>query len=69
MTELLLKMCEQFPVLMAGVLLWALWVAGCVVERLARMVMVLVRGWPPAHLDADGEFHADLEAGEKGGDK
>jgi len=24
--------------------------------RLFRMVMVLLKGWPPAHLDADGDF-------------
>lgn len=24
-------------------------------SRLFRMVMVSIRGWPPAHLDADGD--------------
>lgn len=65
MAELLLKMCEQFPIVMAGVLICTMWMAGCVIERLARMAMVLVRGWPPAHLDADGDFHGDSEADEK----
>ena len=26
-----------------------------VTSRLSRTVCVLVRGWPPAHLDADGD--------------
>ncbi|MBR8073319.1 hypothetical protein KDX14_27720 [Burkholderia cenocepacia] len=27
-----------------------------IVSRLYRVVMVSTRGWPPAHLDADGDW-------------
>lgn len=29
-----------------------------IVNRLCRVVMVSIRGWPPEHLDADGDFWA-----------
>ncbi len=42
---------------------WALafcWSLGCMVIKLAnrvlRTVKVLCRGWPPEHLDADGDW-------------
>ena len=25
-------------------------------SRLFRMIMILFKGWPPSHLDADGDF-------------
>ena len=30
--------------------------AGKLVNRVFRMCMVLLRGWPPAHVDADGDW-------------
>jgi len=43
--------------------LWLLWgvvaiitTALTLVTRLYRLVMVSIRGWPPAHLDADGDW-------------
>ena len=41
----------------------ATWLIGCttsviakLIYRLFRVVTVTVRGWPPAHLDADGDW-------------
>ncbi|MBG0871866.1 MULTISPECIES: hypothetical protein [Burkholderia] len=31
-------------------------VAASIVSRLYRVAMVAARGWPPAHLDADGDW-------------
>lgn len=28
-----------------------------ILSRFFRMVMVLTKGWPPNHLDADGDFN------------
>lgn len=36
--------------------LCAIQLAGVIWGRLTRTIMVLARGWPPAHLDADGDF-------------
>jgi len=36
-------------------------------NRILRTIKVLVRGWPPEHLDADGDFQpveSEQEAGE-----
>lgn len=33
------------------------------VIRLFRMIKVLVRGWPPSHLDADGDWKPQPEEG------
>ena len=32
--------------------------SGCtqLISRLLRAMMVMVRGWPPEHLDADGDW-------------
>jgi hypothetical protein len=51
------------PYLALTLAFWAL-VAACVfvgnasrlTNRVFRMVMVTLRGWPPAHLDADGDW-------------
>lgn len=32
------------------------------VNRLLRLIMVLARGWPPAHLDADGDWRPEPKA-------
>jgi hypothetical protein len=41
---------------------------GGVIKRTYRMLMVLTRGWPPEHLDADGDWRAfDGIRGEKNG--
>jgi hypothetical protein len=42
-------------------LFWAAyWLAGALLFRLPvrilRAIVVLLRGWPPAHLDADGDW-------------
>lgn len=53
--------------LLTWFLAWGLWGAVWIVvaalsltfglvNRLARLLTVLVRGWPPAHLDADGDW-------------
>lgn len=31
-------------------------VVGILISRFYRMIMVLCRGWPPDHLDADGDW-------------
>lgn len=28
-------------------------------QMLTRLILVWVRGWPPPHLDADGDHHVD----------
>lgn len=35
---------------------FALAITAKLVNRVFRMVMVSARGWPPAHLDADGDW-------------
>ena len=41
---------------------------GSVIKRTYRMVMVTTRGWPPEHLDADGDRNSSDESnGEKDG--
>lgn len=56
--------------------LWLLWpfvllpgallsLARTLVFRTYRFVLVLARGWPPAHLDADGDW--DLSDKQSGG--
>jgi len=47
------------------------WVVGCtiavigkVISRLYRTVMVCVRGWPPSHLDADGDWKPEPKSGD-----
>lgn len=40
-------------VLLVEVLLTRLFI---VVNRFFRMTMVSIRGWPPSHLDADGDW-------------
>jgi hypothetical protein len=38
--------------------------AATVCSRVLRSINVAVRGWPPSHLDADGDWKPDREAGE-----
>lgn len=63
MTEFWQFMGEHWFI--AWCLSWAIWgvfwLIGAIcnmiftlINRLIRMVVVCVRGWPPAHLDADG---------------
>jgi hypothetical protein len=49
--------------------LWLVWMivplvqlAVSLVSRLLRTVKVLARGWPPAHLDADGDWKPEPKA-------
>lgn len=48
--------------------LWLVWIivpvttlAFRVVNRILRSINVALRGWPPPHLDADGDFKAEPE--------
>ncbi len=43
--------------------LWLFWavvsiayIAFRLINRILRTIKVVIRGWPPAHLDADGDF-------------
>ena len=46
----------------AVVLAWlALHTLLAIYRRTARAVMVIARGWPPEHLDADGDWKPDEE--------
>ena len=36
--------------------LWLGWVPYYIVKHTYRLIMVSLRGWPPAHLDADGDW-------------
>jgi hypothetical protein len=31
-----------------------------IILRTYRIIMVIFRGWPPSHLDADGDFKSDI---------
>lgn len=50
----------EHPVLTFFLACLAAWVIGCVgsllLNRPLRTLKVLVRGWPPSHLDADGDW-------------
>ncbi len=43
-------------------------VAGFLINRAARVAMVATRGWPPVHLDADGDHKRDCRSRPDGGD-
>lgn len=70
MTQLLdhfLAMAKEWPF---GLFL-ELWVIGCVAgvlfkiaNRILRTINVAVRGWPPEHLDADGDWKPEAEKSE-----
>lgn len=67
MTELLNFMGEHWLLtwfLSWGVLVLAIVVIGTafrIVNRVLRTIKVLFRGWPPSHLDADGDFRKASE--------
>lgn len=45
------------------VLLWCtLEITAKIISRTYRMIMVLVHGWPPDHLDADGDWKPNAQA-------
>jgi hypothetical protein len=52
----LLQFASESPYLTFGVAWLASALAFRVVNRILRTVKVAVRGWPPPHLDADGDF-------------
>ena len=54
-TSDLLVFIESYAIL--SILLYFL-VNGTVriISRLSRLIMVLIKGWPPSHLDADGDW-------------
>jgi len=73
MTELLAFFSEHW--FLAWCALWLLWaplgLAHQVLNlssRLIRMIMVALRGWPPAHLDADGDWRPRPKAEPAGGE-
>lgn len=37
-------------------------VAFRIINRILRTIKVLFRGWPPAHLDADGDWKPEKDA-------
>lgn len=48
-----------------------LWLIGClagvafkIINRTLRTFKVALRGWPPSHLDADGDFKGDFKSQE-----
>jgi hypothetical protein len=58
----LLTFCVNHPFL-AWCSLWLLWlpylafeISLRIVTRTLRMFTVAIRGWPPSHLDADGDW-------------
>lgn len=68
------KFVFEHPVLSTVILLLPLVLLICIdhveplVMRFTRMVQILVRGWPPEHLDADGDRHfppCDRKRGKK----
>jgi len=49
----------QHPVATAFIVCCFLYVIGLMWIRTMRTIMVATRGWPPPHLDADGDFKED----------
>jgi len=51
-----LEWCGRHPI----ITILALWAVSELIlkglNRTYRMIMVSIRGWPPAHLDADGDW-------------
>lgn len=43
--------------------IWTARLAFRLVTRTYRLLMVLARGWPPAHLDADGDWDLTDKSG------
>lgn len=61
--DVLVKYSVESPWLTFFLALFALFLAESILKvarslfiRLCRVVAVACRGWPPAHLDADGDF-------------
>lgn len=62
--EHFLSMAKEWPL---GLFL-ELWVIGCLAGLVAKMfgrilrsINIAIRGWPPAHLDADGDWKPEPE--------
>ena len=51
----MLQFIDQNPVITVILLVFALQGLTAIVNRLVRATVVLCRGWPPPHLDADGD--------------
>jgi hypothetical protein len=56
-----MEWAHEHPYLTALLAYCALYVSATMVNRVLRTVKVLVRGWPPAHLDADGDWRPQQE--------
>lgn len=41
--------------------LWLGWAVAAIVHMILRAILVAIRGWPPQHLDADGDFKPQKE--------
>jgi hypothetical protein len=56
MFEQILKFIGEHPI--AGTILTMIFMGlfSNIISRAIRLVIVLVRGWPPPHLDADGDW-------------
>lgn len=71
-----LKAMQEMGWMGFTLLLFALWLVAALAEqfmnvarsvwiRFTRTVMVLCRGWPPAHLDADGDWKQEPKGDDK----
>lgn len=60
----ILEWCGRHYLLAIVGLLIAENFVGAVYSRTLRAIMVSIKGWPPAHLDADGDWKSEPEAGE-----
>jgi hypothetical protein len=37
------------------------WLIGCCIRMVSRSMNIMARGWPPPHLDADGDFRTESD--------
>lgn len=53
--------CSKHWILAFFMLCAAYYLARCLVVRVTRTINVTSRGWPPSHLDADGDWKPEPE--------
>lgn len=56
-----LAFCSEHYILAFFMLFAAYYLARCIVVRGLRTINVCARGWPPSHLDADGDWKPEPE--------
>jgi hypothetical protein len=49
------EFCDKHPFI-DWCALWTMWGVHSLIRRLMSTIMVAIRGWPPEHLDAGGDW-------------